>query len=74
MTWMRFRITGAGWRLGDTLVPADTIIDASAKDRWSQRAKGKAIPIDAVPLDQEAWETQLRLYGEHRHLLRGGWV
>jgi hypothetical protein len=71
---MRFRLT-AGWRLdGDALAPVGTVIDASAKDRWSQRAKGKPIPIDAVPLDQEAWETQLRLYGDHKHLFRGGWV
>jgi hypothetical protein len=60
---MRFRITGPGWRLGDALVPADTIIDFAKRDQWSQRAKGKEIPIDALPLDQEAWESQLRLCG-----------
>jgi hypothetical protein len=70
---MKFRITGQGWRLGDAIVPADTVIDASAKDRWSQRAKGKAIPINAQPLDEEAWQAQLRAYPEHRHLLGGGW-
>jgi hypothetical protein len=58
---MKFRITGQGWRLGDALVPANTIIDAGAKDRWSQRAKGKAVPFDAVPLDEEALQEQLRL-------------
>jgi hypothetical protein len=71
---MKFRITGPGWRLGDALVPANTVIDLAKSDRWSKLAKDKTIPIDALPLDQEAWETQLRLYGEHRHLLRGGWV
>ena len=70
---MRFRTTDC-WPLGDALVcPANTIIDASAKDRWSQRAKGKVIPINATPLDQEAWEAQLAAYPEHRHLLGGGW-
>jgi hypothetical protein len=69
---MRFRIT-EGWRLGDALVPKDTIVDLAKSDRWSKLAKGKPVPIDAVPLDQEAWETQLRLYSEHKHLLRGGW-
>jgi hypothetical protein len=71
---MKFRIAQSGWRLGGALVPANTIIDARAKDRWSQLAKGKPVPIDAVPLDQEAWETQLRLYPDHKHLLRGGWI
>jgi hypothetical protein len=70
---MKFRVAQSGWRLGDALVPANTIIDASAKDRWSQRAKGKVIPINATPLDQEAWEAQLAAYPEHRHLLGGGW-
>jgi hypothetical protein len=70
---MKFRITGQGWRLGDALVPANTIIDAGAKDRWSQRAKGKVIPINATPLDDEAWQAQLAAYPEHRHLLGGGW-
>jgi hypothetical protein len=70
---MRFKITGQGWRLGDTLVPVDTIIDASANDRWSKRARGLTPPLDAVPLDQDAYEAQLAAYPDHRHLLRGGW-
>jgi hypothetical protein len=70
---MRFRITGQGWRLGDALVPADTVIDASAKDRWSQRAKGKVIPLNATPLDEEAWQAQLAAYPDQKHLLGGGW-
>ena len=70
---MRFRITGPGWRLGDALVPADTIIDLAKSDRWSKLAKGKTIPINATPLDDEAWAAQLAAYAEHRHLLGGGW-
>ena len=71
---MKFRITGAGWRLGDTFVPANTIIDARAKDRWSRLARGKPVPLTATPLDQEAWEEQVRLYSaDHGHLLSGGW-
>jgi hypothetical protein len=70
---MRFRIAGQGWRLGDVLVPADTIIDASADDQWSKRARGLPPPLGAVPLDQEAYEAQLAAYPEHRHLLGGGW-
>jgi hypothetical protein len=70
---MRFRITGQGWRLGDALVPTDTIVDLAKGDRWSKLAKGKTIPINATPLDQEAWEAQLAAYPDHRHLLGGGW-
>jgi hypothetical protein len=64
---------GTGWRLGDAVVPANTVIDASAKDRWSQRAKGKVIPFNATPLDEEAWQAQLAAYPDHKHLLGGGW-
>jgi hypothetical protein len=71
---MKFRITGQGWRLGAELVPANTVIDASAVDRWSKRAKGKPVPFDAVPLDEEALQEQLRLYPDAKHLLRGGWI
>jgi hypothetical protein len=70
---MKFRITGQGWRLGDALVPANTVIDLAKRGQWSQRAKGKVIPINATPLDEEAWQAQLAAYGEHRHLLGGGW-
>ena len=71
---MRFRITGQGWRLGDALVPADTVIDFAKRDQWSQRAKGKTIPINATPLDDEAWQAQLAAYPDQKHLLGGGWI
>jgi hypothetical protein len=72
---MRFRITGQGWRLDrSTLVPANTVIDASASDRWSKRARGLPPPINATALDREAFEAQLAAYPEHKHLLGGGWI
>jgi hypothetical protein len=70
---MKFRVTGQGWRLGDAIVPADTVIDASANDRWSKRARGLTPPINATALDREAFEAQLAAYPEHKHLLGGGW-
>jgi hypothetical protein len=69
---MRFRLS-SDWRVGAALCPEGTVIDASASDRWSLVAKGKTIPFDATPLDEEAWQAQLRAYPEHRHLLGGGW-
>jgi hypothetical protein len=69
---MRFKLSQA-WPLDAVLCPAGTIIDASVNDYWSRRAKGKTIPINATPLDDEAWQAQLRAYPDHRHLLGGGW-
>jgi len=71
---MKFRVTGQGWRLGAELIPASTVIDASANDRWSKRARGLPPPLDAVPLDREALEAQVQAYPDHRHLLSGAWV
>jgi hypothetical protein len=69
---MRFRITG-DWQLGDAAAPKDTIIDFAKHDRWSKLAKGKTIPINATPLDDEAWQAQLQAYPDQKHLLGGGW-
>ena len=69
---MRYRLSSP-WPLGAVLCPAGTIIDASANDHWSKAAKGKTIPFNAVPIDEEAWAEQLKAYWEHRHLLGGGW-
>jgi hypothetical protein len=71
---MRFRITGQGWRLGDAIVPADTVIDLAKSDRWSKLAKDKPIPLSAIPLDEQAWAEQVRLYAaDYGHLLGNGW-
>jgi hypothetical protein len=69
---MRFRLSSP-WQLDAVIAPEGTVIDASADDYWSQKAKGKTIPFTAICLDQQAWEEQLKVYWEHRHLLRGGW-
>jgi hypothetical protein len=64
---MRYRLSSA-WRIGAVLCPAGTVIDASTNDYWSKAAKGKVIPINATPLDEEAWQAQLAAYQEHKHL------
>jgi hypothetical protein len=69
---MRYRLSSA-WRMGAMLCPAGTVIDFSRRDHWSELAKGKVIPINATPLDEEAWQAQLSAYPDHRHLLGGGW-
>jgi hypothetical protein len=70
---MRYQITGAGRRVGQYLIPSGTVIDTRATDRWSLFARPRAIPINATPLDQEAWEAQLAAYPDQKHLLGGGW-
>ena len=68
---MRFQINGQGWALdgGAWLCPPGTIIDFSKPDMWTAKATGKIIPINATPLDDGAWQAQLRAYPEHKHLL-----
>jgi hypothetical protein len=69
---MKYRINSP-WSVDALLCPAQTVIDASASDYWAQKARGKVIPINATPLDEEAWQAQLSAYPDHRHLLGGGW-
>jgi hypothetical protein len=57
----------------DVFCPAGTTIDSASNDYWAQKAKGMTIPIDAVPLDAQAYEAQLRAYPDAKHLLSGGW-
>src|SRR5262249_61838755 len=72
-TLMKFQITGQGWPIGQHLIPSGTLIDFSEPNIWTALATEIVIPINATPLDEEAWEAQLRAYPEHRHLLGGGW-
>ena len=69
---MRYRLSQA-WRVGAVACPAGTVLDFSKPDKWTVLAKGKTIPFNAIPLDDEAWQAQLAAYGEYKHLLRGGW-
>ena len=69
---MRFQITGAGWRIGNKLIPSGTVLDFAKSDKWTALAAGK-IPFAATPLDQEAHDAQQSAYPDHRHLLGGGW-
>jgi len=57
---MKFQITGAGWRIGNKLIPAGTVLDFAKPDKWTALAKGK-VPFDAKPLDAQAWEQQVEV-------------
>jgi hypothetical protein len=66
---MRYRICGAGWPVGQYLIPTGTVLDFSKPDMWTKIAEGLAIPINATPLDEEAHEAQLKAHSNHRYLL-----
>jgi len=69
---MRYRIQPPGWPIagGNRFLTAGTIVDT---DDPNCPARDLAIPINAQCLDEESWLEQLRLYGDHKHLLGGGW-
>jgi len=66
---MRFR-TNSPWPVHGVVIPGGTVFDTNDP---GCPVKGLTIPIDATPLDAEAYEVQLKSYAEHRHLLSGGW-
>jgi len=60
---MKYQINGAGWAIGAVLLPATTIVDASANDEPARLARGKIPPNNATPLDAEAYDVMLKAYG-----------
>jgi hypothetical protein len=51
---MKFQVNGQGWPVGQSLVPAGTVIDTSASD-WSS-LRGYVLPPNVTPLDDEAYQ------------------
>lgn len=60
---MRFQITGQGWPLGAFLAPSGTIFDYDKPDMWTALAPRGLMPINATPLDDEAYQAGRNLYG-----------
>jgi len=71
-TLMRYRLSRA-WPLdgGRLLAPSGTVIDSNSDDDWSRCARGLTPPWDVQALDDEAYQTLLRAYPNHLHLLGG---
>jgi hypothetical protein len=82
---MRYAIGAGGWPVGQYLIPAGTLIDTSATDDWSRlaasinsrgdpwdRVIGHTPPMNAVALDQAAWNAMASAYPGYRHLLLNG--
>ena len=67
---MKFRIVGHGWpvRGGSSLVPAGAVLD---RDDWQWQGAPLpwSVPINAQPLDADAFNALCKLYPEHRHYL-----
>jgi hypothetical protein len=56
----RYQITGAGWPVGQWLIPTGTVIDdVSGTDTWSVivRERGLPPPVNASLLDQSTYDT-----------------
>ncbi len=69
---MKYQLINSGWPIGQWLIPTGAIIDASANDQWSQLARGRGIPPNAVALDQEAADLMFRIYPRERVLTGPG--
>jgi hypothetical protein len=61
---MKYQLHSHGWPIGDRLIPVGTVIKLPPKegDDWSALAQGKPIPLNAVPLDDEAYQAMLRQF------------
>jgi hypothetical protein len=72
---MRFQIN-QGWAIGQTLIPASTIIDIADKPdheltEFERLAKGRIPPLDATALDYDSALVLWRSCPDHhRHRLR----
>jgi len=68
---MRFQLKNHGWPIGDKLVPTGTILDlGNPASDWDRLARDHMPPpLNAVALDQEAFDVMWRAYPGQRHLL-----
>jgi hypothetical protein len=68
---MKYRVEGRGWPLdgGARLCPTGTVIDADVDETWSRLAAGLPPPMNATPLDDEAYYAQRKAYPDHHRYL-----
>jgi hypothetical protein len=60
---MKFQVNGAGWAIGQWLVPAGSVLDTrEGTDHWSNIARGKIPPLASSPLDDEAHAAMVANY------------
>jgi hypothetical protein len=52
---MRYQIRTGGWPIGSWLIPVNTILDFSKPDDRTRLAEGKTPPLNARPMDDEAY-------------------
>ena len=57
---MKYQIGPQGWPVGQYLLTG--VIDTSADDYWSQLVRGRPLPPNAHPLDEEAFRAMRTLY------------
>jgi hypothetical protein len=62
---MRFQLQRHGWPVGQYLIPEGTIIDAKSDGAWTNMARGRAPPPNAIALDDEAADLMFKRYPKH---------
>jgi hypothetical protein len=71
---MKFQIGPQGWPIGGMLIPASTVIDLTKPEGelsdWEKLARGHPLPMDAGPLDDEAYAELVRAHGMKRSYAR----
>jgi hypothetical protein len=70
---MKYQLVNHGWPIGQFLVPVGTVISIppNVGDDWSRMAVGRVPPMNAQPLDKEAYEALVRAYGAKKLVLKG---
>jgi hypothetical protein len=63
---MKYQLLGA-WPINQFCIPAGTIIDLNGTDQWSQLAKNRPPPLNAMPLDRYTWEWMKKLHRGETH-------
>ena len=63
---MKYRIDRQPWPIGGILIEPGTVIDTASNDQWSQIARGKVPPPNAVALDQETFDALRKAYPYHQ--------
>jgi hypothetical protein len=71
---MKFQLDQTGWPIGQFVVPAGTTLDLGKPESqmtdWEKLARGRAPPMNALALDDEAEQTMQRAHPWNLNMIR----